>query len=297
MELRQLEYFIAVVDEGGFTRAAERLRVAQPGVSAAIAKLERELGQPLLHRSGRRTEITEAGQAVLPYARAALHAVAGAQAAVDELSGVLRGRVAVGMVTACSAVELSTLLATFHREHPGVEVQLSEATSDALVDGLREGRLDLAWVALSGPAPAGVESRTLIDEPYVAAVAPEHPLATRSVLAVADLRDLPLACLPQGSGQRAAVERACAAAGFAPRVAFEGSALDTLAELAAQDIAVAILPRSVAAALGARLRPMLIDDQQLRGRVALAWRAGGPSAPAGRALLRVAQRENVVPGR
>src|SRR4051812_2373139 len=106
MELRQLAYFVAVAEEGSFTRAAERVNIAQPGVSAQIRQLERELGQELLDRSVRSVRLTEVGAAVLPYARAALEAVDGARQAVAELSGLLRGQVSVGMLTACGAVDL-----------------------------------------------------------------------------------------------------------------------------------------------------------------------------------------------
>src|ERR1700716_1395811 len=139
MELRQLEYFVAVVEEANFTRAAAKVHVAQPGVSAQIRRLERELGQTLLDRSGRTVRLTDVGAAVLPYARAALAAVAGARLAVDELAGLMRGRVAVGMVTSGFAVVLSDLLADFHQEHPAVEITLSEANSDSLLDALRKG--------------------------------------------------------------------------------------------------------------------------------------------------------------
>src|SRR5690242_21123495 len=101
MELRQLEYFVAVAEEGSFTRAAARVHVAQPGVSAQVRQLERELGQELFDRSGRTVRLTEVGEAVLPFARAALEAVDGAHRTVEELTGLLRGQVAVGMVTAC----------------------------------------------------------------------------------------------------------------------------------------------------------------------------------------------------
>src|SRR4051794_37700719 len=99
MELRQLAYLVAVIEEANFTRAAERVHVAQPGVSAQIRRLERELGQPLLDRSSRPVRPTAAGAAVLPYARAALAAAAGARAAVDELAGLMRGEVSIGTVT------------------------------------------------------------------------------------------------------------------------------------------------------------------------------------------------------
>src|SRR5215207_8452308 len=92
MELRQLAYFVAVAEEASFTRAAARVSVAQPGVSAQIRQLERELSQPLFDRSGRTVTLTEAGATVLPYARAALDAVDGARRVVDELTGLLRGQ-------------------------------------------------------------------------------------------------------------------------------------------------------------------------------------------------------------
>src|SRR4051794_16846906 len=125
MELRQLEYFVTVAEEASFTKAAARLHVAQPGVSAQIRQLERELGQPLLDRSGRAVRLTDVGAAVLPHARAALGAVASARLTVDELTGLLRGRVSVGMLTAC-ALGVPDMLADFHERHPAVEITLSE---------------------------------------------------------------------------------------------------------------------------------------------------------------------------
>src|SRR6185503_5280934 len=94
MELRQLEYFVAVAEEASFTRGAARVHVAQPGVSAQIRRLEQELGEMLLDRSGRTVTLTEVGEALLPHARAALSSVDGARLAVDELAGLTRGRVA-----------------------------------------------------------------------------------------------------------------------------------------------------------------------------------------------------------
>src|SRR5919199_6460816 len=101
MELRHLEYLVAVAEAGGFTRAAERVHVAQPGVSAQIRQLERELGQELLDRSGRGVRLTDAGAAVLPYAKAALRAIDDLRDVAEELAGLVRGRVRLGMVTSC----------------------------------------------------------------------------------------------------------------------------------------------------------------------------------------------------
>ncbi|HZV49093.1 MAG TPA: LysR substrate-binding domain-containing protein [Candidatus Dormibacteraeota bacterium] len=296
MEIRQLEYLVAVVDEASFTRAAERLHVTQPGVSAQLRQLERELGQPLLDRSGRAVRPTQAGTAVLPYARAALQAVAGARLAVDELTGLVRGRVAVGMVTACSSLDLADLLADFHRAHPAVEITLVEAGSDRLLAGLQDGCLDLAFVGLGPRVPPGIEVQVVIDEPIVAAVARCHPLARRRSIALDGLREVALISLPPGTGLRSCLDDACARVGFRPRVALEASNLDLVARLAGRGLGVAVLPRSTAAARPEELHPIAITRPRLRGRMALAWRGRGPSGPAARALIERARTAFASPG-
>src|SRR5581483_3741609 len=118
MELRPLRYLVPVAEEGSFTGAARRLHVAQPGISAQVKELERELGEPLLDRAGRTVRPTAAGAAVLPYARAALDAVEGARQAVSELTGLIQGHVTVGAVASVAAVDLPGLLVSFHDKHP-----------------------------------------------------------------------------------------------------------------------------------------------------------------------------------
>ncbi|MBH1937616.1 LysR family transcriptional regulator [Streptomyces sp. AV19] len=295
MELRQLEYFVTVAEERNFTRAAEKVRVAQPGVSAQIRKLERELGQELLDRSGRSVGLTEVGAAFLPHARAALAAVEQARLVVDELAGLVRGHVAVGTVTTHNA-DLPGLLVGFHEDHPAVEITLAEDSTDQLVEGLRTGRYDAAIISIGATAPSGVELHVVEDQPIVAAVAPGHELAPHPVVSLDALRGRPLISLPRGTGLRARLDEACATAGFRPHIAFEAGDPGVLAQLAAHGMGAAILPRGVAehraGTLG--LRILTIDPPALRGRLALAWRSGGPSGPAGRALVARARAE--MPG-
>jgi DNA-binding transcriptional LysR family regulator len=285
MELRQLEYFVAVAEEGSFTKAAARIHVAQPGVSAQIRRLELELGQELLDRSGRRVRLTEVGAAVLPYARAALGAVAGAHLAVDAFAGLMRGHVAVGMVVSCGSLDLPALLADFHRDHPAVEISLSEANSDQLIQGLRDGQLDLAFVGLASADPPGIEIQVVADEPLVAAVSREDVLTAQATLSLDALRERALISLPRGTGLRTCLDLACAAAGFQPRIAFEASDPLVLAQLAGRGLGLAILPASVADAATDTLHVMPFAGPELRGRLALAWRAEGPTGPAARALI------------
>jgi DNA-binding transcriptional LysR family regulator len=281
MELRQLAYFVAVVEEANFTRAAARLHIAQPGVSAQIRQLEKEFGHELLDRSGRTVRLTEMGAAVLPFARAALAAVEDARLAVDELAGLIRGHVAVGMVTSHN-FDIPGLLASFHDDHPAVEITLAEAGSDRLVADVRAGVLDAAIVGLAGDPPVNLNVHVLSDEPIVAAVSLDDPLAGRARIPVDVLADRPLICLPLGTGVRSSLENACAAAGFRPHVAFEAGTPQVLAELAERGLGMAVLPDSLV-----RNRRGLhgIAVAGLRGRLALVWRAHAPISPAARALI------------
>ncbi|GAB3882635.1 hypothetical protein GCM10029964_040690 [Kibdelosporangium lantanae] len=199
MELRQLAYFVAVVEEANFTRAAARLHVAQPGVSAQIRQLERELGHELLDRGGRAVRVTEMGAAVLPYARAALAAVEGARLVVDELAGLVRGHVALGMITS-HTFDIPGLLAGFHDDYPAVEITLAEGNSDRLVEEVLGGRMDAAIIGIAGEPPAGLGVHVLVDQAIVAAVNQRDPLARRTKISVETLRDRALICLPQGTG-------------------------------------------------------------------------------------------------
>ncbi|SEH80233.1 DNA-binding transcriptional regulator, LysR family [Mycolicibacterium rutilum] len=293
MELRQLEYLIAVAEEANFTRAAERIRVAQPAVSAQIARLERELGERLLDRTQRRVRLTAAGEAVLPFARAALGAVADIRTAVDELGDLVRGSVSIGTVTAHN-VDMPSLLAKFHRDHPAVEITLSTDSSDELIDGVRSGRLDLAIASVgSAEVPAGLQVEATTDEVIDAAVGREDPWWGRRSVGVDELADRPLIALPAGSGIRSRLDEACAAAGVSVRVALEASTPLELVDLAAHGLGVAIVPRSVARSR-THIHPVAVTPE-LRGRLVLAWRARGPVSPAARVLIALA-REHVRVG-
>lgn len=289
MELRHLQYFVAVVEEASFTKAAQRLHVAQPGVSAQVRQLERELGEELLDRSGRSVRMTQAGAAVLPFARDALAAADGARQVVDEVRGLLRGRVAVGMVTGCGAVDIPNLLSGFHSAHPAVEIVLSEANSDELLDAVRSGHLDLAWVGLAGAPPIGVDTQVVVDESLVAAVGYGDALAGRSVIRLSDLRDRPLISLPRGTGLRACLDDACVIAGFTPTIAFEANSPGMLAQLAGQGLGTAILPASVATAMSDQVHALKVRTPALRSRVEIAWRADGHIGTAASALIRDAR--------
>ena len=174
MELRQLEYLVAVAEEASFTRPPQRLHVAQPGVSAQIRRLERELGQELLDRAGRRAPDGGRGGGA-PYARAALAAVARARHAVDDLAGLVQGRVGDRDDDVVRRADVPTCW-RLPRGPSRRGDHADRGNTDVLVAGLRDGTLDLALVGLPARRRRGIETQVVTDEALVAAVGP----ATRS---------------------------------------------------------------------------------------------------------------------
>jgi len=283
MELRQLEYFVAVAEEASFTRAAERVHISQSGVSAQIRQLEHDLGATLIDRSGRTATLTTAGKAALEHARTALASADAVRAAVDEVNGLVRGRLVVGMVTACTVTPLFDALAAFHGSHPGVELTLLEDSSDRLIESVRTGATDLALVGSAGGTPPGLDALPIISEPLVAAVPLGHPLARRGRATLAEISEHPIVCLPEGTGIRAVFDQACAAHGIRPDIALQASAPGAVADLAIRGLGTAILSRSMTDRHDGRLVAVAIDDIETPAVLALIW-ARTPS-PALRELL------------
>jgi DNA-binding transcriptional LysR family regulator len=282
MDLRQLEYFVAVAEEANFTRAADRVHITQSGVSAQIRQFERELGAELFDRSSRTIRLTSAGQAALPHARAALAAAGAVRQSIDDVNGLIRGRLTLGMITGCTVTPLFDALATFHRRHPQIEIVLIEDNSDVLVEHVRAGTADLALVGAAGTTPEGLESLTIVSEGLVAVVAPGHPLARREQVTLRGLAAYPLICLPVGTGIRGVLDQACAAAGIRPNLALQATAPGAVADLAQRSLGVGVLSTSMAAGLEG-LVAVPVDEVELPALLALVWRKG--SGTVLRALL------------
>ncbi|RJQ79380.1 LysR family transcriptional regulator [Pseudonocardiaceae bacterium YIM PH 21723] len=285
MELRQLSYFVTVAEEGNFTRAAARLNVAQPGVSAQIRRLERELGQDLLDRSSRTVQLTEVGKAALPYARAALAAATGTRLAVDAIAGLMRGQVSIGLVPGCAGLPVPDVLAEFHEEHPEIDIRLTEGLAGDLVEAVQGRQLDAAIVGLTMSNPDRLDLCLIRDENLVAAVSPDDELAGRTDIELADLAGRKLITMAGGSGIRACVDEAFAASDVEPRIAFEVGDPHVLAELACRGLGVAILPETTAKTYEELLVALPITRPVIRGRIALAWRSDGPMSPAAKVLI------------
>ncbi|MGP3960988.1 LysR family transcriptional regulator [Nonomuraea sp. 3N208] len=246
MELQQLRYVVAVAETSNFTRAAEHCRVVQSALSHQIAGLERELGARLFERTSRRVRLTPAGEAFLPVARECLDAADRARAEVAAASGEIRGRLAVGAIPTVAAVNLPVALRDYRRRHPRVHITLTSAGSEDLIERVRRGGVDVAFLGLPPRAePKGVQSRRLGGGELVAVVAPDYHRA-ESELDLQSLADEPFIDFRAGAAGRAQSDEAFAAAGVRREVPFEVSSADFMVDLVRQGLGVGMLPAAYA---------------------------------------------------
>src|ERR1700754_3755002 len=182
MELRHLATFIAVAEDGSFTRASTRLHVVQSAVSAGVRTLERELGAALFDRTTHRVRLPDARAPPLPGARAARAAARGAREAVDAVRGGLRGTVTLGIMQggASGSIDVAGLLAAFRADHPDVELHARQGHSAEMAEQVRDGGLDFAFLAPPRRRVAGLHLTPLGEEPMALAVHERHPLAGRA---------------------------------------------------------------------------------------------------------------------
>ncbi|WP_067350645.1 LysR family transcriptional regulator [Streptomyces noursei] len=283
MELQQMRYVVAVAETGGFTRAAERCHVVQSALSHQIARLEKELGARLFHRTSRSVRLTAAGEAFVPIARQALQAAERARAEVEAVTGEVRGRLAVGAISTVSALDLARELGAFRAAYPKVQISLQMEMSDPLLERVREGALDVAFVGLvPGARTIGVREKVLARGELVAVVPPEHPLAGREWTTLGRVARETLVDFTAGSAARRQREEAFRAAGLTAEVAFEVTTVEFLAELVRAGLGVGMVPEAFAGRL-AGLRTVRVRPAPERTE-RVVWSGLGPS-PAAAAFL------------
>ncbi|RRR68445.1 MAG: LysR family transcriptional regulator [Candidatus Viridilinea halotolerans] len=282
MELRHLRYFEAVARHSHVTRAAAELHIAQPALSKQISQLEQELGIRLFDRVGRNVRLTEAGEALLPHARAVMAQVDAARAEVAERIGLRKGRACIGAPPTVGSQLLPKLLAAFNQLYPGIELRLHEAGVQTLLELLETGLTDVAIVTLN-VEDTNLKVEPLFSEEMVVAVWPQHPLAQQGIVRFSDLADAPWVLSPDNYELREATLQACAQAGFQPRVVLDGGETETLLRFVAAGLGIALVPRLAVQGLH-DLVPLRISDQQLHRSLGLAWRGDRVASPAARAL-------------
>jgi DNA-binding transcriptional LysR family regulator len=284
VELRRLEHFIAVAEEGSFTRAARRIHLVQSGLSVSIKLLEHELGIALFDRTTHRVNLTDAGRALLPEARATIAAAQGARDAVDAVSGGLSGVLNIGIMQSLSIIDLASLLAKFRAERPKVELH-PKATAGGSAELVREvasGGLDLAFVSIPNGSFPGVTLTPLASEPILLAVPPGHPLEGRDVVTLTELAGETFVEAPAGWGTRLITERALEQAGVERSVSVQVADLATLIELVRAGLGLGFVPRST---MGGSHHVTLIPiEPALSWEVSLAMPSRRASSAAARAF-------------
>jgi DNA-binding transcriptional LysR family regulator len=290
MDLRQLEYFVAVAEERNFTRAAGRCHVVQSALSYQIAALEREHGVALFHRTSRSVQLAPAGELLLPHARRLLRDAEVARAELAAFTGVVTGRLRLGMVGTVGhgAPLVEDALCAFHQAHPGVEIALEDTGSRHMAERVRGGELDLAFVGLfADQLPGGLAHRVLTEEPLVAVVPREHPLAGRRRIGLAELAgSSSFIEMREESGLRLQVDAAFARAGVDRGIAFELGSSDSVVRFVGLGFGAALVPASAAGSAEA-VRVLRLDDPAARHPISLVHRRPEPSAPSARAFLRL----------
>jgi DNA-binding transcriptional LysR family regulator len=287
LELRQLRYFLAVAEELHFTRAAERLHMGQPALSARIRDLERVVGTPLFRRSTRRVELTAAGEALLPHARAALEAARRAGDALERARQGAVGPLPLGLVAGTQTPLTSRVLSTFSERYPDVRVDPIEHDFSDPSAGARSGDVDISLVC------APMDETGLVLEPLerrrlVAVVSERHPLAGREEIAVADLFDYPWPPPDTTDGVCRDFWLAMDRRDSPPRLGPTTRSLDKLVQLLATGQVVTLAGDWTVPFFGRPGLAVLPVCDATPVTIALAWRAGRLSSHAAR-LVEVAR--------
>jgi DNA-binding transcriptional LysR family regulator len=287
MELRHLRYFVAVAEEENVSRAALKLHVSQPALSRQVRDLEDELGFLLLERSAKSVRLTEAGRAFLIEARAVLQRAEDAVKVARAIATGGRGELHVGYAPSLTARILPQTLRAFQAESPNVRVRLHDFSTEEMLAGLREGKLQIAFVVrLSRAMLRGLRFEELARDSMRLAVAPKHPLAARRTVTLAEVAREPLITYsrkdyPDAHENLAAMFSAIKSK---PRIVEEHDSVSSLIAAVEAGNGVTIAPESLTCTAGPRLKLIPFSPALPPLVVGAAWAKTGLTAAAERFL-------------
>ncbi|MBZ2172135.1 LysR family transcriptional regulator [Nitratidesulfovibrio sp. SRB-5] len=287
MEFRTLQAFVEVVRHGGFSAAAKALFTTQSNVSKAVRQLESELGVVLLDRMGSRSQLTDAGEVVFRRARGIMAATEDIQGELDDLRGLRRGTLRLGVPLFGSRVLFAPVFALFRTRYPGVDVGMVEDGSRRLGELLHAGEVDLA--ASLTPISGEFEWQHVRAEPLVALLPPGHALAGKPRLRLRELANEPFILFGEAFQLNQIILDGCERNGFRPRVAARSGQMDFIIGLVEAGLGVALLPRLMVADHTTTAARVLLDEPDMWWRMALIWRRGGYLSHAARAWLDLAR--------
>jgi DNA-binding transcriptional LysR family regulator len=281
MEIRQLRAFTAIAELGTFTAAALRVHVTQAAISMQIRQLENELGARLFIRAPRRVMLTEAGEQLLHRARQILRDHDAALDEIAELAGAERGRLRIGSASAMVTTDiLPKLLKDVRKTHSGAEITVISGTSDALVQQILAGEVDLAFVSLPVEA-RGINTERLSEDQLVAIASPRHKLAKQRTISAYTLAGEKLILGERGGNTRRLIDQFFAQAGVTLQVSMELSRQAAIRRMVEEDMGVGIVPlQSVADDVErGRLVRWWIEGAQINWELGIARLSGGYESP------------------
>lgn len=292
MELRQLQYALQIAAEKNFSRAAEKLHIAQPSLSQQLSKLEKELGVLLFQRSTNSVELTHAGESFMEKAQAILDMVGQLQKEMEDISQMKKGKLAIGCLQITGSYLLPRVLPAFQERYPSIEIALVEETTATLEQLAAVGQTDISLLTLP-LLGSSLEYETLLEEEIVLAVPPQHPLALEAAqdpkaVAFSRLANEPFIVLKKGQGFRQITVELCRENGFEPRIVFESSNIETVQSLVAAGMGIAFVPHMIAMGHGTPFRPihLPIEGRPFR-TIVIAYRKGRYLSKASEAFINV----------
>ncbi|MDO7905012.1 LysR family transcriptional regulator [Paenibacillus sp. JX-17] len=293
MEIRQLMYTLQIAAEKNFSRAAEKLHIAQPSLSQQLSKLENELGVRLFQRNTSSVELTHAGESFVAQAQKIVDAVELLRQEMDDISQLRKGRVVVGSMPITGSHLLPHVLPAFRQSYPDIEIALLEDSSMHLEKLTASGQTDLSLLSL----PLTETSLTYIpigEERIDLAVPPNHPLAQRPLgtdgiqrVKLSELREEPFVLLKKGQGLRKLTFDLCANAGFEPQVVFESNNIETIQSLVATGMGVTLVPHFIARATRSEFVPayLQLEEPSPSRTLVIAYRSGRYLSKAAEAFI------------
>jgi LysR family transcriptional regulator, transcription activator of glutamate synthase operon len=272
MNTDELRWFAALAERPNMTATARELHISQPALSRAIARMETTLGVPLFDRRGRVIALNHHGRRYLVHARRALEELDAGAAAVADVADAEHGELRLWFLHTLGSWMVPALVGAYRDEHPAVRFRLAQRGTAALLAAFDGGDADLV---LLGPRPAGRRFawQRLVTEPLLLAVPPSHRLAGRRSVRLEEIADDPFVAMRPGNALRTLTDGLCRAAGFEPRIAFEGDEVATLRGLVAAGLGVALVsPQRVAAEEVTTATPHLrVRDDGAERELGLVW--------------------------
>ena len=282
MDLRQLNFFLEVADSGGFTKAAEKLNIAQSALSIAIKKLEDELEVKLFVRRDRKVSLTAEGESLALNAKEIFRGVAKARQEIADLRGLLRGEVRVGLTPMLSSFFFPKIITAFKRSFPALQISISGDSAGNIQRKVESGDIDMGII--NGKVPEGLESHHMLREEVVACVHRFHPFAGKKKCPMRDLLAEPLVQFKKGYYLRELIDELAAKEGIVPVVMAESNLFSLVRSLVKEELGVAFLLK-MAVAKDPEVATISCDPPLFLD-LAIAWKKDVPLSPANRAFVK-----------